>query len=105
MDVLLFGDQTADQYPLLRKVLARKDNSLLTTFLERSAVALRDEVRRMPKSRREVMPDFLTISNMIENYAEKGVKVAEMESVITTISQLAHYIGYVVALRKTDTTF
>jgi len=95
MDVLLFGDQTVDQYHLLRKTLARKDNALLTTFLERSAVALREEIRRLPKSRREEMPDFLTVSNMLENYSEKGLKVPEMESVLVAISQLSHYLGYV----------
>lgn len=95
MDVLLFGDQTADQFTLLRKTLARKDNALLTTFLERTSVALRDEIRRLPRSRREVMPDFLTISNMLENYAEKGIRAPEMESALVAISQLSHYIGYV----------
>lgn len=95
MDVLLFGDQTADQYPLLRKLTQRKDNAIVSTFLDRVSVALRDETRKLPRSRREVVPDFLNVSNLIEAYFEKGVKVPELESSLVTICQLAHYIGYV----------
>lgn len=93
MDILLFGDQTADQYPLLRKLTQRRDNAILATFLERASVTLRNETRRLPRSRRELIPDFLTISNLVEAYSEKGVKIPELESALVTISQLAHYIG------------
>lgn len=93
MDVLLFGDQTADQYPLLRKLTLRKDNAIVSTFLERVSVALRDETRKLPRARRELIPDFLNVSNLIEAYFEGGVKVPELESSLVTISQLAHYIG------------
>ena len=93
MDILLFGDQTADQYPLLRKLTQRGDNAILSTFLERASVTLRNETRRLPRSRREIIPDFLTISNLVEAYSEKGVKIPELESALVTISQLAHYLG------------
>jgi hypothetical protein len=93
MNVHVFGDQTADQIPLLRKVVSRKDNSLLSTFLERAAAALREEVERLPKIQREVIPDFLTISQLVEAYVELGSKVPQLESVFVTIAQLGHYIG------------
>ncbi|KAF2667193.1 polyketide synthase-like protein [Microthyrium microscopicum] len=94
MNVQIFGDQTADQIPLLRKICSRKDNSLLTTFLERSSAALREEVARLPKSQRDQIPDFLTISNLVSAYHESASKVPQLESVFVTISQLGHYIGY-----------
>jgi Starter unit:ACP transacylase in aflatoxin biosynthesis len=95
MNVFIFGDQTADQVPLLRKIVAKKDNSLLSTFLERSSIALREEIQRLPKTQRDSYPDFLTISQLVELYHEKGTKVPALESVLVTTAQLGHYIGYV----------
>jgi hypothetical protein len=95
MNVFIFGDQTADQVSLLRKVVSRKDNTLLTSFLERVSVALREEVQQLPKSQRDSIPAFLTVNHLVEIYYEKGVKVAQLESCFLTIAQLAHFIGFV----------
>jgi hypothetical protein len=95
MNVLIFGDQTADQTQLLRKIVARKDNTLLAAFLERAAAAVRDEVEKLPKIKRQSIPDFLTIAHLIEAYFEEGFKVPQLESCLVTIAQLAHFIGYV----------
>ncbi|KAF2086231.1 polyketide synthase [Saccharata proteae CBS 121410] len=94
MNVQIFGDQTADQYPLLRKVCLRRDNPLLTTFLERISVVLRTEISRLPRTQRESIPDFLTLSNLFEAYYEEGLKIPALESSFVTIAQLAHYLGY-----------
>jgi len=93
MNVHVFGDQTAGQIPLLRKIVSRRDNSLLSTFLERSSAALREEVERLPKSQRDTIPDFLTISQLVEAYVDKGETVPQIESVFVTIAQLGHFIG------------
>ena len=93
MNILIFGDQTADQYPLLRKAVLRKDNALLSTFIERTGVVLRDEIKRLPRSQRDNFPDFLNISMLVEGYYEKGSKIPQLESCLVTFSQLAHYIG------------
>jgi hypothetical protein len=93
MNVLIFGDQTADQTQLLRRIVNRKDNTLLTSFLERAAAAVRDEVEKLPKIKRASIPDFLTISHLIEAYYEKGSKLPQLESCLVTIAQLAHFIG------------
>jgi hypothetical protein len=93
MNVLIFGDQTADQISLLRKICSRKDSSLLTTFLERTSVALREEVEALPKIQRAPIPDFLSITQLVEAYQEKGIKVPQIESVLVTIAQLGHFIG------------
>ncbi|KAF2738000.1 polyketide synthase PksA [Polyplosphaeria fusca] len=94
MNVLIFGDQTADQYPLLRKASLRKTNALLTTFLERTSVVLREEVQKLPRTQREQIPDFLRVTDLVEAYYAKGLKVPQLESAMVTIAQLAHYIGY-----------
>ena len=93
MDLLLFGDQTADQYPLLRKICNRKDNALLSTFLERVSVALRNEVSKLPRPQRDSIPDFLTVGQLVEAYYEKSLKIPQIESCLVTLAQLAHFIG------------
>lgn len=93
MNILIFGDQTADQYPLLKKAVLRKDNALLSTFLERASVTLRNEIKRLPLSQRESIPDFLSISSLIEAYYEKGLRIPQIESSLVAISQLSHFIG------------
>jgi hypothetical protein len=93
MNILIFGDQTADQYPLMRKASIWKNNALLTTFFERVSVMLRGEVQRLPRTQREQIPDFLTITDLVEAYYAKGNKIAQLESCMVTIAQLAHYIG------------
>jgi hypothetical protein len=95
MNVLIFGDQTADQSTLLKKLTCRKDNSLLASFLERSSVALREEIQRLPKTQRETIPDFLSLGDLVNNYYEKAVRVPQIESTLVTVAQLGHYIGYV----------
>ena len=93
MNVLIFGDQTADQFPLLRKACVWKNNAPLWTFLERTSVALREEVQKLSRQQRDHIPDFLTINDLVENYSQKGTKVPQLESALVTIAQLAHYIG------------
>jgi hypothetical protein len=95
MNALIFGDQTADQYPLLRKVSLRKDNALLSTFLERVSVVLRDEIEKLPRVQRAEIPDFLRVSDLVEAYFAKGLRIPQLESCMVTLAQLAHYIGYV----------
>ncbi|EUC49768.1 hypothetical protein COCMIDRAFT_1596 [Bipolaris oryzae ATCC 44560] len=94
MDVLIFGDQTADQYPLLRKACTWKNNATLTTFLDRISVVIREEVQKLPRTQRDQIPNFLTTWDLVEAYYAKGLKIPEIESCMVTIAQLAHYIGY-----------
>ncbi len=93
-NVLLFGDQTAEQYHLLHKIVLRKENALVRSFVERASLALREETRSLPRSQRDVIPDFLSLNDLIEAYYQKGTKVAMLETAFVTISQLGHYIGY-----------
>ena len=41
-----------------------------------------------------MIPDFLTVSDLVEAYYQKGSKIAMLETCFVTISQLGHYIGY-----------
>ncbi|KAF2717199.1 polyketide synthase [Polychaeton citri CBS 116435] len=92
--VLLFGDQTADQYALIHKIALRKDNALVSTFAEKVAVVLREETSALPRTQRSQIPDFLTLNDLLEMYYQKGVKIPTIESAFVTIAQLGHFIGY-----------
>ncbi|KAI9880108.1 MAG: hypothetical protein M1830_005353 [Pleopsidium flavum] len=70
MNVLLFGDQTSDCHAHLRRVLHQKENIILTSFLERVSVALRDEVSQQPRLVRERIPDFTNVTDLAERYHE-----------------------------------
>ncbi|KAK4553474.1 polyketide synthase [Recurvomyces mirabilis] len=93
-NVLLFGDQTAEQYALLHRIILRKENGLVRSFIERCSVALREETKRLPRSQRDVIPDFLTVNDLVEAYYQKGLKVPMLESAFVTITQIGHYLSY-----------
>ena len=92
-NILLFGDQTAEQYPLLTKVVLRNKNALAVTFVERSAAILREEIEQLPLSERKKFPDFLTLNDLIEPYYAQHLKLPQLESALVTVAQLGHYIG------------
>ncbi|KAF2857812.1 polyketide synthase [Piedraia hortae CBS 480.64] len=92
--IFIFGDQTADQYSLLHKIVLKKENALVRSFVEQASVALREETRRLPRAQRERIPDFLSINDLKEAYYQKGDKVPMVEAALVTITQLGHYIGY-----------
>ena len=92
-DLYIFGDQTASQEQLLKRVSARKDNGLLTAFVQRSTSLLQDEIGALPQRRRARMPDFLTLAHLVETYYLNDTKIPELESALLTIAQLSHFIG------------
>lgn len=92
--IFLFGDQTAAQLDLLHKIVLRRKNALLVTFLERSSVVLREEIGQLPYHSRKTFPDFLTVGNLLEAYRSQNTKLPQLESAFVTLTQLGHYIGY-----------
>ncbi|KAI9717250.1 MAG: Type I Iterative PKS [Chrysothrix sp. TS-e1954] len=96
--ILLFGDQTADQYPLLKRLALRKETSILVAFFEHVAVALRAETQRLPKQRRIAIPDFLSVSDLLERYHSQQCKSEEIDSSLVTLAQLAHYIDELIPI-------
>lgn len=92
MAILLFGDQTSDQTSFLKSVAIQKDNSILANFIERSTALLRDESQKLPYHRRQKIPQFLRLSELLSGYQDAGQKVPELEGALTTIAQIAWYI-------------
>ena len=73
--VLLFGDQTAEQYPLIHQIVLRKENALVRSFVERVSVALREETRSLSRSQRDLIPDFLTVNDRGNSACHKSAKL------------------------------
>ena len=102
MDLLVLGDQAVDTYLFLKDVLARgKSNTIFSSFLARVSAALREEVAQLPRLDRECIPDFSTVQELADRYHDQCILNPAIESALLCISQLGHYIGYVIYLLLT----
>ncbi|KAL2010566.1 hypothetical protein VTN00DRAFT_6373 [Thermoascus crustaceus] len=91
--VYLFGDQTGDFDAGLRRLLQAKNNSLLTSFLERCFYALRHEIAQLSPSQRQTFPRFTSVVDLLSRWRESGPNPA-LESALTCIYQLGCFIKY-----------
>jgi len=94
MDVILFGDQTVDCQSFLKKALRRKNCPILSTFLEQVHAALQDELSSLPSATRQHVPVFSSVSEFTERYYEIDQPDLAVESAITCLAQLTHFIGF-----------
>lgn len=92
-NILFFGDQTAEQLHLLRKLFLHTKNARLVAFLEQAGAVIREETGRLPLHQRQQIPSFLTINTLVNLYSESPARSTILESTLVTIAQLGHYIG------------
>jgi hypothetical protein len=92
MDVILFGDQTVDPKQFLTKLLRRK-GSLLSSFLEQVQVALQIEISVLPATCRKNLPAFSNLAELVERYHAAEQPNIAIESTLTSLAQLTHFIG------------
>jgi cytidylate kinase len=95
MNVLIFGDQTASNKPYLKRLNYVNGNALLQTFLEQAAATIRAEVHRLPRTKRDNIPDFRNILELLEAYDDndRPARHAPLDGALVAVTQLAHYIG------------
>lgn len=86
--LLVFGDQAASFAPGLRRLLQVKNNNALVSFFERTQLALRQEIARLPVLERKLFPRFANIHELLHRYQEDGSHPA-LESALTCLYQLA----------------
>ena len=89
MNILLFGNQGGDYHSNLRNKLHQKNNPVLTSFLERTNAALREEISQQPRLVRETMPQFSTLSDLVEWLNDPQVSNPAIESAICCVCQIA----------------
>jgi hypothetical protein len=92
MDVLIFGDQTADVQSFLRKALG-KQNPLLQSFFRRTCAMLQDEAANLTYRTRSQIPVFSDLARLVDDYYRGEIRAASLESAFTCLAQLAHFIG------------
>ena len=97
MNILLFGDQAGNYHLDLRDKLHQKNNPILTLFLERANVALREEITKLPGLVRHKIPHFLTLLDLLELLDDPKILNPAIESAICTISQIACLIWSVLS--------
>lgn len=95
MDVVLFGDQTVDCKTFLKKTLRRKGCPLLSSFLEQVTAVLQTEISSLPSASRRHLPTFSNVAEFVERYYAESKPDVAIESTITCLAQLTHFIGYV----------
>jgi len=90
--ILLFGDQTADTQIFIRnQLVAGRTNSLLCIFLDRVAIALRQEVSELSPLERRRMPSFSTVDDLVDRaYSKEGIHPG-IDSALLCISQITQY--------------
>ena len=95
MDVILFGDQTIDCQAFLKKALRRKGLPLLSSFLDQVHTVLQDEISALPAGSRRHIASFTNLAEFVERYYMESQPDVAIESTITCLAQLTHFIGYV----------
>ncbi|QGA19295.1 hypothetical protein EYB26_006984 [Talaromyces marneffei] len=93
MDILIYGDQTVDVCPFLDHLFKKKRTPLLQNFLERSKIVLQDEICRLSRTERVGIPQFSSLRGLVDEYQRRCPRVASLESALTCLAQLAHFIG------------
>jgi hypothetical protein len=93
---LLFGDQSLDTHGFLADFFRRGNQGYLAKgFLDQVAQALRKEVEGLPKLERSKLPTFRTLQQLNERYHAQKVKHPGVDGALLCVSQLGHYIEYV----------
>lgn len=74
-----------------------RHHPLLSQFITEATRAIRDEVRRLPKTLQELIPPFASVLEWASNTTlREGVLCGSIDGVLLVCVQLATYIGYVV---------
>ncbi|KAL9606585.1 MAG: hypothetical protein Q9179_000239 [Wetmoreana sp. 5 TL-2023] len=93
MKILLFGDQSIDYHNNLREKLHQKNNSILSSFFEKTNAALREEVALQSGLVRDTIPSFSTLFDLVDWFDEAKVTNPAVESAVCTTCQIACLIS------------
>lgn len=91
-EIVLFGDLTCDYVSGLRSIVAIKENPLLTSFFERVAFGLRQEIGELPASERSKFPKFITFDELVARVQKETTVHPALENALVCVYQLACFI-------------
>lgn len=94
----LFGDQTYDVGPHLKKLLlaSRHSNDLVNDFLRGSYDAVRAELYQLPSHERDCLPRFTCVEDLVlwaSRSTNERHRCVPLNMAVTCIYQLAVFIG------------
>src|SRR5947209_2954893 len=92
--IYLFGDQTNDFVPDLRQLLRIQDSPLLTAFLEKTHIALRQEISQQGREIQDFHPRFSRVVDLLAAYSTDLDSAPVLASTLTAIYQLGSFIRY-----------
>ncbi|KAK1751945.1 polyketide synthase for naphthopyrone YWA1 [Echria macrotheca] len=92
--IYLFGDQTNDFVPDLRQLLRIQDSPLLTAFLEKTHIALRQEISQQGREIQDFLPRFSRVVDLLAAYSTDIDSAPVLASTLTAIYQLGSFISY-----------
>ncbi|KAI0452381.1 polyketide synthase for naphthopyrone YWA1 [Xylaria acuta] len=92
--ICLFGDQTNDFVPGLRRLLRVRDSPLLCSFFEKTHLALRQEITQQSRGIRESLPRFSNTSDLFAAYLADRTSDPVLAVTLSTVYQLGSFIRY-----------
>ncbi|OAA70563.1 Beta-ketoacyl synthase [Cordyceps fumosorosea ARSEF 2679] len=93
-DLLIFGDLTASFDVELRRLLHVRGNEAMTSFFERVALRLRQELGRQPSAIQNMFPRFTTLIDLVSGFGDKMDGEPVMQFFLMTVCQLAKFIHF-----------
>ncbi len=97
-DLLLFGDQTGETYPVILKLFRHsKHSQYLQDFLRKTTDALQYQVSKLQPTEQERFFSFDSILGLSEAYSQNGVNDAAVSTVLLCVTQLGSLMMYVFA--------
>nr|BAW18768.1 topopyrone polyketide synthase [Phoma sp. BAUA 2861] len=94
---IVFGDLTFDSVSHLGSFVSRKDNTLLVSFFERVAFALRAEIGALPASAREGFVKFTEFQELIARVRKSTSPHPAIGKALACTYQFATYISHFTA--------
>jgi hypothetical protein len=96
LSFLFFGDQSLDTYAFLSGFYREGNQGILATaFLNQVSEALWREIEGLGRLERAKLPLFKTLPQLNERYHAQALKHPGLDGALLCITQLAHYIEYV----------
>ncbi len=95
IEVFIFGDQTNASDADLRQLLHVNDNSVLRSFFERVAYALRVEIARLSFVQQEQFPRYNTLLELLTARRREHGDNPALGLALLCTNQLGRFIKYV----------
>ncbi|KAI9739232.1 MAG: Type I Iterative PKS [Cirrosporium novae-zelandiae] len=88
-------DDLSELFRCLHVHSKKQAHSILASFLDQATFALRDEVQKLPRVSKALVPHFESISNLADNAElRKGPLGGAVEGMLLCVFELATFIGY-----------